>query len=167
MGFLCQIIKKQVLPNFINLETAIKTYDRNASVCGSPAWRYVYHTIHSADKWFFNPFVYSEPGFHEDGMDNPDNPCSVELSDRQLLEYLYAVRDKTLRYIDSLTDEMLGEKPENCPYTRFDLVLRQFRHISLHTGMLNGLTVERTGKFPVFVGGEEVFDRLKNGLYDE
>ncbi len=167
MGFLCQIIKKQVLPNFINLETAIKTYDRNASVCGSPAWRYVYHTIHSADKWFFNPFVYSEPGFHEDGMDNPDNPCSVELSDRQLLEYLYAVRDKTLRYIDSLTDEMLGEKPENCPYTRFDLVLRQFRHISLHTGMLNGLTVERTGKFPVFVGGEEGFDRLKNGLFDE
>ncbi len=167
MGFLCQIIKKQVLPNFINLETAIKTYDRNAPVCGSPAWRYVYHTIHSADKWFFNPFVYSEPGFHEDGMDNPDNPCSVELSDRQLLEYLYAVRDKTLRYIDSLTDEMLGEKPENCPYTRFDLVLRQFRHISLHTGMLNGLTVERTGKFPVFVDGEEVFDRLKNGLFDE
>lgn len=167
MGFLCQIIKKQVLPNFINLETAIKTYDRNAPVCGSPAWRYVYHTIHSADKWFFNPFVYSEPGFHEDGMDNPDNPCSVELSDRQLLEYLYAVRDKTLRYIDSLTDEMLGEKPENCPYTRFDLVLRQFRHISLHTGMLNGLTVERTGKFPVFVGGEEGFDRLKNGLFDE
>ncbi len=167
MGFLCQIIKKQVLPNFINLETAIKTYDRNASVCGSPAWRYVYHTIHSADKWFFNPFVYSEPGFHEDGMDNPDNPCSVELSDRQLLEYLYAVRDKTLRYIDSLTDEMLGEKPENCPYTRFDLVLRQFRHISLHTGMLNGLTVERTGRFPVFVGGEEGFDRLKNGLFDE
>lgn len=167
MGFLCQIIKKQVLPNFINLETAIKTYDRNAPVCGSPAWRYVYHTIHSADKWFFNPFVYSEPGFHEDGMDNPDNPCSVELSDRQLLEYLYAVRDKTLRYIDSLTDEMLGEKPENCPYTRFDLVLRQFRHISLHTGMLNGLTVERTGRFPVFVGGEEVFDRPKNGLFDE
>lgn len=167
MGFLCQIIKKQVLPNFINLETAIKTYDRNAPVCGSPAWRYVYHTIHSADKWFFNPFVYSEPGFHEDGMDNPDNPCSVELSDRQLLEYLYAVRDKTLRYIDSLTDEMLGEKPENCPYTRFDLVLRQFRHISLHTGMLNGLTVERTGRFPVFVGGEEDFDRLKNGLFDE
>lgn len=167
MGFLCQIIKTQVLPNFINLETAIKTYDRNASVCGSPAWRYVYHTIHSADKWFFNPFVYSEPDFHEDGMDNPDNPCSVELSDRQLLEYLYAVRDKTLRYIDSLTDEMLGEKPQNCPYTRFDLVLRQFRHISLHTGMLNGLTVERTGKFPIFVGGEEVFDRLKNGLFDE
>ena len=52
-----------------NLETAIMTYDRNALVCGSPAWRYVYHTIHSADKWFFNPFVYTEPDFHEDSME--------------------------------------------------------------------------------------------------
>ena len=152
MKTLCEIIKEQVVPNFINLETAIKTYDRNALVCGSPAWRYVYHTIHSADKWFFNPFVYTEPYWHEDGMDNPDNPCSVELSDEQLLEYLYAVKDKTLQYIDSLTDEILLEKPENCPYTRFDLVLRQFRHISLHTGMLNGLTVEKTGNFPVYTG---------------
>ena len=100
-------------------------------------------------------------------MDNPDNPCSVELSDEQLLEYLYAVRDKTLRYIDGLTDEMLAEKPENCPYTRLELVLRQFRHISLHTGMLNGLTVEKTGKFPVFVGGADSLDRLKYGLFDE
>lgn len=152
MKTLCEIIKMQVVPNFINLETAIKTYDRNALVCGSPAWRYVYHTIHSADKWFFNPFAYSEPEWHEDGMDNPDNPCSIELSDEQLLEYLYTVRDKTLQYIDSLTDEMLAEKPENCPYTRLELVLRQFRHISLHTGMLNGLTVEITGNFPVYTG---------------
>ena len=94
MELLCQIIKKQILPNFINLETAIMTYDRNVLVCGSPAWRYVYHTIHSADKWFFNPFVYTEPDFHEDSMDNPDSPCSVELSDQQLLEYLYAVKDR-------------------------------------------------------------------------
>lgn len=152
MKILCEIIKGQVIPNFVNLETAIRTYDRNALVCGSPAWRYVYHTIHSADKWFFNPFAYSEPDFHENGMDNPDNPCGTELSDQQLLEYLYAVKDKTLQYIDTLTDETLAEKPENCPYTRMELVLRQFRHISLHTGMLNGLTVERTGNFPVYTG---------------
>ncbi len=46
-------------------------------------------------------------------------------------------------------------------------MLRQFRHISLHTGMLNGLTVERTGKFPIFIGGEDTIDKLKNGLFDE
>lgn len=167
MKILCEIIKEQVCYNFINLETAIKTYDRSALICGSPAWRYIYHTIHSADKWFFNPFVYDERDFHENGMDNPDNPCSVEFSNEELLDYLYSVKEKTLGFVDTLTDEMLHEKPENCPYTRFELVLRQFRHISLHTGMINGLTIEKTGKFPVFVGGANTIDRLKNGLFDE
>lgn len=164
-GF-CSIIKKQAGINFINLETAIKTYDRNALVCGVPAWRYVYHTIHSADKWFFDPCAYDEPDFHEDGMDNPDNPCSIVLSDEQLLDYLHRVRDKTLAYMDSLTDEALYEKPGKCKYTRFELVLMQFRHISVHTGMLNGLTIEKTGRFPVYVGADG-YDRLKKGLFDD
>lgn len=150
MNELCQIIKNMVIPNFINIETSIKTYDRNADCCGSPAWRYVYHALHSADKWFFNPFEYDEPAFHQTGMDNPDNKCSVVLSDEQLLEYLMKIKEKTCDYLDTLTDEMLYEKPKNCPYTRLELVLRQFRHLSFHTGMLNGQTAERTGKFPVY-----------------
>lgn len=166
MREMCETIRKQVYPNFINLETAVKTYDRSALVCGSPAWRYAYHTIHSADKWFFNPFVYDEPPFHEEGMDDPDKPCTVELTDEQLLEYLRRVCDKTLDYIDTLTDEMLYEKPEGCRYTRFELVLMQFRHISFHTGMLNGQTIEKTGKFPVYVGPSNT-ERPDGGLFDE
>lgn len=166
MGAVCEMIKKQVLPNFINLETAIRTYDRNALVCGAPAWRYVYHTIHSADKWFFNPFVYEEPEFYEIGMDNPDNPCSVEFSDAELLEYLYRVKQKTIDYIDSVTDEMLNECSEKCEFTRLELVLMQFRHISVHIGMLNGQTIERTGRFPLYVGADSLY-RLDKGLYDE
>lgn len=166
MNALCNYIKQQADINFINLETAVKTYDRNALVCGAPAWRYVYHTIHSADKWFFNPCVYAEPPFHTDGMDNPDNPCDIVLTDEQLLDYMYAVRRKTAEYLDGLTDDMLLEKPDGCKFTRFELVLLQFRHISMHTGMLNGLTIERTGKFPVYVGASGL-DKLKNGLYDE
>ncbi len=162
----CEMIKKQVDSNFINLETAIKTYDRNALVCGSPAWRYVYHTIHSADKWFFNPFVYDEPEFHTEGMDNPDNPCNITLSDEQLLNYLHKVRNKTFAYMDTLTDDMLYEYPQNCKFTRLELVLKQFRHISTHIGMINGQTIERTGKFPVFVGPDTVY-RLENGLFEE
>ncbi len=141
---LCQIIKNMVVPNFINMETAIRTYDRNADCCGVPAWRFVYHALHSADKWFFNPFEYDEPAFHQNGMDNPDNPCSVVLFDEQLLEYLKKIRKKTFDYLDTLTDDMLYEKPPNCPYTRLELVLRQFRHLSFHTGMLNGQTIEHT-----------------------
>ena len=53
MNELCHIIKNMVVSNFINMETAIKTYDRNAEC---DAWRFVYHALHSADKWFFNPF---------------------------------------------------------------------------------------------------------------
>lgn len=101
--------KKQTITNFINMETAIKTYDRNASVCGTPAWRYVYHAIHSADKWFFNPSKFTEPGFHENGMDNPDNPCNVVLSDKELLDYLHKVRLKTEKYLDELSDEELDK----------------------------------------------------------
>lgn len=46
---------------------------------------------------------------------------------------------------------MLYKKPENCPYTRMELVLRQFRHLSFHTGMLNGQTATQSGLFPVWV----------------
>lgn len=166
MNELCGYIKEQAEINFLNLETALKTYDRNALVCGSPCRRYAYHAIHSADKWFFNPNEYEEPPFHKEGMDNPDNPCDVVLSDSQLLEYLNDVRLKTRAYIEGLTDDMLYEKPGNCRFTRFELVLLQFRHISFHTGMINGQTIERTGRFPVYVGAEGL-DRLKNGLYDE
>lgn len=166
MRTVCEMIKRQVIPNFLNLETAVRTYDRNAPVCGVPAWRYVYHTIHSADKWFFNPFVYDEPEFHEPGMDNPDNPCRAVFDDDQLLEYLERVRQKTIDYIASLDDEQLNECPEGCRYIRLELVLMQFRHISVHTGLLNGQTACLTGKFPVVVGADSL-DRLDKGLFDE
>ncbi len=159
------MIKRQVNANFENLRTAILTYDREAPVCGAPAWRFVYHTIHSADKWFFNPFVYEEPPFHEPGLDDPFHPCSTVLSDEQLLRYLAEVRVKTDNYLGALNDEMLCECPPECKYTRLELVLMQFRHLCTHVGMLNGQTAERTGKLPVYVTPDSL-DRLKNGLYE-
>lgn len=166
MQKVCEMIRKQAIPNFINLETSIKTYNRNALVCGSPAWRYAYHAIHSADKWFINPFKFDEPSFHKGNMDNPDKPCDIELSNEDLLIYLNMVKDKTLKYIDSLTDEILNDCPENCTYTRLELILMQFRHISFHTGMLNGQTIELTDRFPSYVGPDTLY-RLKDGLFYE
>lgn len=99
-------------------------------------------------------------------MDNPDIPCAVVFSDNQLLDYLHNVRNKTLDYLDSLSDDMLDACPVNCPYTRLELILMQFRHISVHIGMINGLTIEKTGKFPVFIGADG-FDKLEKGLFDE
>ncbi len=146
MNELCMIIKDMVKPNFLNIKTSIQSYDRDALCCGAPCWRWVYHALHSADKWFINPFQYEEPTFHEDGMDDPDKPCKAVLTDEQLLDYL-----------DTLTDEMLYEKPEKCRYTRMELILRQFRHISFHTGMLNGQTAVSTGKFPMWVSETEKY----------
>ena len=96
MNDLVMIIKRTVVPNFLNIRTSIKAYDRDALCCGAPCWRWVYHALHSADKWFINPNKYEEPSFHEEGMDNPDNPTSVVLSDEQLLEYLDSIEKKTL-----------------------------------------------------------------------
>jgi hypothetical protein len=167
MNELCKIIKDTVKPNFLNIRTSILTYDRNALCCGAPCWRWAYHALHSADKWFINPFVYEEPYFHEDGMDNPENPTNVVLSDAQLLSYLDLIEKKTNAYLYSLTDNMLYEKPENCIYTRMELVLRQYRHLSFHTGMLNGQTAVATDKFPMWVSETEQFvdDGILFGRY--
>ena len=96
MRELIEIIKETIKPNFLNIKTSIQSYDRDAICCGAPCWRWAYHALHSADKWFINPFVYDEPDFHEEGMDNPDNPTSVVLSDEQLLAYLDHVVEKTV-----------------------------------------------------------------------
>ena len=167
MNELCKVIRDVVQPNFLNIRTAIRAYDRDAIICGAPCWRWAYHALHSADKWFINPNVYEEPSFHEEGMDNPDNPCSVVLSDEQLLEYLDKIEEKTYSYLDSLTDDMLYEKPANCIYTRLELVLRQFRHISFHTGMINGQTALSTGEFPMWVSQADQYidDGILFGRY--
>lgn len=100
-------------------------------------------------------------------MDDPEKPCKGVLSDEQLLNYLNSVEKKTFDYLDTLTDEMLYEKPEKCQYTRMELVLRQFRHISFHTGMLNGQTAATTGEFPMWVSetGKYVNDGIFFGRY--
>ena len=167
MNELIGIIKDTVKPNFLNIRTSIRTYDRDALCCGAPCWRWVYHALHSADKWFINPNVYEEPSFHKEGMDNPDNPSPVVLSDEQLLAYLDQIEAKTMAYLDTLTDDMLYEKPENCRFTRMELVLRQFRHLSFHTGMLNGQTALAAGQFPMWVSemGQDVDDGLFFGRY--
>ena len=155
MNDLCMMIKNTVRPNFGNMRIALRKYDRDALFCGSPCWRWAYHAIHSADKWFIDPSDYAEPDFHEPGMDDPYAPCMKVLSDEQLMEYLDRVERKTLCYLDTLTDEMLYGKPGNCKFTRLELVLKQYRHFMCHVGMLNGQTGAVTGEFPGWVSDDD------------
>ena len=166
MHSVCDMIRRQTDANFMNLLIAMKTYDRDALVKGAPAWRFVYHTLHSADKWFFNPNAYTERPAFEAGSDNPFKPCAHVWSDEELLALWEDVRKKTLAYLDALDDSMLNECPPDCAFTRLELILMQFRHMSVHIGMLHGLTVEKTGRFPQYVSPHSI-DRLKNGYWDE
>ena len=167
MKELINVIKDTIRPNFLNIRTSIRAYDRDAICCGAPCWRWAYHALHSADKWFINPNDYEEPSFHKDGLDNPDNKSDVVLSDEDLLNYLDKIEKKTMDYLDTLDDSMLYEKPSGCRYTRLELVLRQYRHLSFHTGMLNGQTAVNTGKFPMWVSEAKQYidDGINFGRY--
>ena len=166
MHSVCEMIKRQTDANFVNLMISIQTYDRNALVKSAPAWRFVYHTLCSADRWYFNPNQYTPRENHEEGTQNPYHPISREWSDAELLGLLEAVRQKTMDYLDNLDDSMLNECPPDCEFTRLELILMQFRHMGVHIGMLNGQTVEHTGKFPLYVSPHSM-DRLQNGYWEE
>lgn len=136
---------------FYNLKIAMDTVDWNADICGAPAWRYIYHTLHSADKWFINPSKRNdepEPTFHTTGLDNPNKPSDTVLDRDTLYAYYEQVRQKVLAYLDSLNDSQLNERPEGCTGTRLGLTLAQFRHMYVHIGILNGITISKTARFP-------------------
>ena len=51
-------------------------------------------------------------------------------------------------YLTSLHDEDLLQRPENCEWTRFTLILAQYRHLYMHMGMLMGFVQAETGLCP-------------------
>jgi len=79
----------------------------NADICGAPARRYIYHTLHSADKYFINPSSWiaeDEPPFHSHMLDWPDTPSDTVLSKEMLYAYFNKVHQKIVGYIDNLND---------------------------------------------------------------
>lgn len=56
-----------------------------------------------------------------------------------------------------LTDGELLEKPENCEYCRFTLILAQFRHLHSRMGMLMGFVIDDAGLWPAVLGLERPF----------
>ena len=156
---------------FQNLRIAMDTSNWNADICGAPAWRYIYHTIHSAHKWFINPskrFEDPEPPFHTPGLDWPDTPSDKLLTSETLYDYYEQVRKKVLDYIGGIDDIHLSERPAGCDNTRLCLIMEQFRHIYAHIGILNGVTIAHTGKYPRVVNLEYWRSgNLPDGLYDD
>lgn len=122
--------------------------------CDAPIWQHIYHMLHSLDKWYINPADYFEPSIHQEQLNNLDIMPNTHLSRHQINNYYLIIKEKIERYVLALTDEELGAAPKNCAYTRFTLILAQFRHLHTHLGMIMGFIIDDTGMWPAVLGLE-------------
>ena len=117
---------------------------------GAPLWQHIYHTLHHLDQWFINPrdndFV--EPPVHTPHLQELDIYPAAHLDRRDIDDYFYTIKAKLSIYLTSLHDEDLLQRPENCEWTRFTLMLSQYRHLYMHMGMLMGFVEAETGLCP-------------------
>ena len=112
--------------------------------------------LFSLDLWFINPIdrEYQGPSFHVNNLNNLDIVSSVQLSRKQIKEYFNHIEKKINNYVQNLSDCNLLEKPSNCKYAKFTLILAQYRHLHTHMGMVMGFVINDTGMWPRVVGLE-------------
>ena len=117
---------------------------------GAPLWQHLYHALHSLDQWFINPKAtdFVEPPIHTPHLQDLAIYPSACVDRAQMDEYFYTIKAKLSMYLTSLHDEDLLQRPENCEWTRFTLILSQYRHLHTHLGMLMGFIVAETGLCP-------------------
>ena len=134
--------------------------------CGMPCWKHIYHMLHSLDVWMINPRDpnYQEPSIHEPGLNNLDFVSSKLLTRTEINQYLQTVSQKITAYVEQLSDDQLLLYPPHCEYTKFTLLLAQFRHLHSHMGMLMGFIIDDTGKWPTVLGLEHP---IPTGPYDK
>ena len=95
-------------------------------------------------------------------------PTETVLSDEDLWAYFEQVRTKIRSYLDTLTDSELLLAPPAETHTRFELILAQLRHFNVHIGILNGITIAATDRYPYVYGLSSWEDgALGDKLYDE
>ena len=149
---LVKVLERQTKAMFYTMEITLCTCDLSADLCQAPVWRYIYHTLHSCDRWYINPTEFTQPKIHTEGLDNVEIISNTMLSKAQLFIYLAHVRNKVFTYLESLTDDMLAKKPQSCDLCRLELITGQIRHFVCHIGIINGSTIVRENKYPRVVG---------------
>lgn len=138
----------------------------NKNYCDMPMWKHVYHMLHSLDQWYINPrdAHFKEPYIHEKDLNNLDIISKKTLTRAEINEYFLFIEEKINHYNLQLTDDQLLEFPLNCEYSKFTLILAQFRHLHTHLGMLMGFIIDDTGMWPRVLGLENPFPK---GKYDK
>lgn len=134
--------------------------------CQMPCWKHIYHMLHSLDLWYINPRdrFFKEPDIHEKDLNNLDVISLKSLTRVEIKDYFDAIDQKVHQYIATLTDDQLLEYPVDCEYTRFTLILAQFRHLHSHMGMIMGFIIADSGQWPRVLGLEQPFPK---GPYDK
>ena len=163
---LVSAVRKNTQLLFENADIMLQSCDLDDILCDFPVWKHVYHALHSCDQWFINPFDYDEPDFHEPDLNSLNVMTEKVLTREDLAAYLEAVRSKLLRYVDSLTDDMLCEIPPGCKSNRLSLILSQFRHFYAHLGNINATTILATNQWPRVVGLSGKSGASTQGLYE-
>lgn len=135
--------------------------------CEMPCWKHIYHMLHSLDQWYINPrdTQYQHPEFHIENLNNLDIPTEKKLTRHEINEYMSKIQGKLEAYLNTLHDEELLTYPDNCEYTKFALILAQFRHLHSHMGMLMGFIIDDTGLWPRVVGLEHPIPKAEESKY--
>lgn len=159
---LCEIIRDETNRALWEVHNAIECVpDRlwNKLYCEMPMWKHIYHMLHSLDQWYINPRVYTQPSFHKEGLNNLDVTSDTSLSREEIENYFEAVKKEIINYDTSLSDDILLQKPENCEWSRFELILAQHRHLHSHMGIIMGFVIEGTGMWPKTLGLERAIPK--------
>ncbi|MBO6219067.1 MAG: hypothetical protein J6N81_05780 [Treponema sp.] len=156
-------IKAQQEINFINVREQIQMADLETVFDGENNSRYIFHYLHSLDRFFINPCDYVYEGEKLFGI--PENlsvidsnregyvaDSSIVIEREKLLSYLDYVEEKINLYFETLTAEELLQKPKGCDYSRLELILAQFRHLMWHVGLSSGITFSAKGEWNHFTG---------------
>lgn len=154
---LCEIIKDQTNRALWEVRNVIDCVPESLwskEYCEMPLYKHIYHMLHSLDVWYINPndLSYQEPEFHIENLNNLDITTYRFISRSELENYYNAIKVKITANTENLNDTELLEKPLNCEYSKFQLILAQFRHLHTHMGMIMGFVIEATGQWPTVLG---------------
>lgn len=136
-----------------NINIAIKNADLESELDDLNTSRFLFHTLHSLDKWFINPASYKYDANSSGGISEclsvtasselDFSPAVGTVIPRKNLEkYGTFVTEKIREYVKNLTDDKLCEKPEGCKFSRLELILGQFRHVMCHVGILSAMNAQ-------------------------
>lgn len=156
-------IKNQQEINFKNIKDQILFADLNAVFDEVNNSRYIFHYLHSMDRFFINPIDYVYEGEKLFGIPEDlsvidpkragyEKDTSIVIPRQQLLDYLEYVKNKINAYFENLNSDELLEKPEGCEYSRLELILGQFRHIMWHVGLSSAITFDSKKEWNEFTG---------------